>query len=286
MKAEKGTLEYGRFRVPYRRYGHHPRVLLCVSGVLQTMAVWRAVAKRFSRHFSVIIFDMPGVGRSEILEGSAHVTVLEQLEVVDALIARADPVGGLTLAGSSWGTAIAAGYASRKPEAVQQLILSSFGMKPNAVMADIIVRAEELYATGNYAAGADLIVEMFGQQIGPFYKRQIEEQFASLSDTSAEAFYLHCRNILKLGHLQDSIDLRRITAPTLIVNGADDRIVDLEDMWQARDLIPDCECILVEGVGHFLHFERPDVLDDYEDFMLNRLPPPATASAGGDPALA
>ncbi len=275
MRAEKGVLEHGRFRIPYRRYGHSPRVLLCVSGVLQTMAVWRAVAKRFSKHFSVIIFDMPGVGRSEIVSGSAHVTVQEQLEVVDALIARAEPGEDLTIAGSSWGTAIAAGYASQKPDAVQQLVLSSFGMKPNAVMADIIVRAEALYESGNYADGADLIVEMFGQQIGPFYKRQIEEQFASLSDTSAEAFYLHCRNILKLGHLKDTIDLTRIRARTLIVNGAEDRIIDLEDMELAQQLIPDCTCLLVEGVGHFLHFERPEVLDDYETFMVR----PTTASA-------
>lgn len=270
MKAEKGVLEYGRFRVPYRCYGDHPDVLLCVSGVLQTMAVWRAVAKRFSRHFSVIIFDMPGVGRSEILSGDAHVGIDEQLEVVDALVCYADRGGSLVLAGSSWGTAIAAAYASQKPEAVQQLILSSFGMKPNAVMAGIIERAQVLYDTGDYAAGADLIVDMFGQQIGPTYKRQIEAQFASLSESSAETFYQHCRNILNLGHLRDSIDLTRIQARTLIVNGAEDRIIDLEDMWEAQTLIPDCECLLVEGVGHFLHFEKPEILEDYEDFMVTR----------------
>jgi len=268
VKAEKGCVELGRFRIPYRRYGQHPDVLLCVSGVLQTMAVWRSVAKRFSRHFSVIIFDMPGVGRGEILSGSAHVTVGEQLEVVHALIGEAAPDGQLLLAGSSWGTAIAAGYASLHPDAVQQLILSSFGMKPNAVMADIIERAEVLYESGNYAAGADLIVEMFGQQIGSSYKRQIQAQFEALSATSAESFYLHCRNITRLGHLEEAIDLTRIRARTLIVNGAEDRIIDLEDMALAERLIPDCTCVLVEGVGHFLHFERPDVLDDYETFMV------------------
>lgn len=268
MKTRKGTLEHDRFQIPYRIYGDHPNVLLCVSGVLQTMAVWRAVTSKFAQNFTVIIFDMPGVGRSQILSGSAHVTVAEQLDVVDALVSHAELRGELALAGSSWGTAIAAGYAAEKPDAVQQLILSSFGMKPNKVMESIIVNAQALYDSGNYAAGADLILEMFGQQIGPSYKRQIEMQFATLSPTSAESFYLHCRNILKLGHLQDSIDLTRITARTLIVNGAEDRIIDLDDMWLAQKLIPNCECLLVDGVGHFLHFERPEVLDDYESFML------------------
>jgi len=267
MKTAKEVLEHGRFRIPFRRYGDHRNVLICVSGVLQTMAVWRAVAKRFSRDFSVIIFDMPGVGRSEILSGGAHVTVDEQLDVVHALIARVAPQGELTLAGSSWGTAIVTAYASRYPDAVQQLVLSSFGMKPNEEMRRIIERAQELYDTRDYAAGADLIIRMFGEQIGPTYKRQIESQFASLSDASAESFHEHCRNILTMGHLEDAIDLSRIRARTLIVNGARDRIIDLDDMWLARRLIPDCQCILVDGVGHFLHFERPEVLDDYEAFM-------------------
>jgi pimeloyl-ACP methyl ester carboxylesterase len=232
------------------------------------MAVWRAVTQRFSQHFTVIIFDMPGVGRSRILSGSAHVTVQEQIEVVHALIEHAAPRGSLTLAGSSWGTAIAAGYAALHPEAVQQLVLSSFGMKPNAVMQGIIVDAQTLYDSGNYAAGADIILNMFGQQIGPTYKRQIELQFASLSQRSAESFYEHCRNILKLGHLRDSVDLTQIQARTLTVNGSEDRIIDLDDMWVAEALIPECECRLIDGVGHFLHFERPEVLDDYEDFLL------------------
>ena len=114
MKTVKGVVEHGRFRVPYRCYGDSENVLLCVSGALQTMAVWRTVARRFSSHFTVIVFDMPGVGRGEILSGSAQVGVDEQLAVVDAVLRAAAPQGALTLAGSSWGTAVAAAYAKKR----------------------------------------------------------------------------------------------------------------------------------------------------------------------------
>ena len=270
MKTGKQYIEHGRFRIPYRVYGDQPNVLLCVSGILQTMAVWRARTRRFSPHFRVIVFDMPGVGRSKILWGSAHVTLEEQQEVVHALIENAAPCGDLTLAGSSWGTAIAAGYAAQRPERVQQLVLSSFSMKPNAAMLHVVERAEALYRAHNYAAGADLIIHMFGQQIGPAYRRQIIAQFANLSDASADVFYEHCRNITSLGRLQDTVDLTRITARTIIVNGSEDPIIDLADMWEAEKLIPDCECLLVDGVGHFLHFEQPEILDFYEDFIVTR----------------
>lgn len=267
MRACKQTLVHGRFEIPFRSYGHHPDVFLCVGGVLQTMAVWREVIRRFSPYFTVVVFDMPGVGRSKILTGGAHVTLDEQIEVVHALVSHVAPRGKLTLAGSSWGTAVATAYAVKYPDEVYQLVLSSFGMKPNAEMLQIVDDAEKLYEGRNYAAGAEIILQMFGEQIGGAYKRQIESQFANLSDETADAFYAHCLNIPKLRHLEDLVDLSQIRARTLIVNGSRDTIIDLDDMWVAAQRIPDCHCVLVEGVGHFLHFERPDVLDHYIEFF-------------------
>ncbi len=270
MKTIKGTLDFGRFDVPYRQYGEHENLLMCVSGALQTMAIWRSMVKRFADHFTVVVFDMPGIGRSNIKSGPAHVTVQEQLETLHALIEKTHPGGDVTLAGCSWGTAIATAYAALRPDAVQHLVLSSFGMKTNAVMADIVQRALVLYHKGDYARGADLILEMFGNQIGESYKRQIIAQFEQLNDAHAEAFYAHCRNILKLGRLDELFDLTRIKARTLIVNGANDTIVDLEDMYIAKRLIPNCEVRLIPDVGHFLHFERPELLEDYAEFMVVR----------------
>jgi pimeloyl-ACP methyl ester carboxylesterase len=272
VKTIKGTLEIGRFEIPYRQYGESEHLLMCVSGALQTMAIWRTVVRRFSDRFTVVVFDMPGIGRSRIKSGGAHVTVEEQLETLHLLIERTHPGGEVTLAGSSWGTAIAAAYAALNPDAVQHLILSSFGMKPNSGMKELVRRAVAVYEAGDYGRGADLILEMFGDAIGESYKRQIISQFEQLNDAHAEAFFEHTSNILKLGSLDDVIDLTKIKARTLIVNGARDTIVDLQDMYVAQRLIPNCRIQLVPDVGHFLHFERPELLDDYEDFMLAREP--------------
>lgn len=274
MKTIKGTLDIGRFEIPYRKYGDSPHTLLCVSGALQTMAIWRTVVQRFADYFTVVVFDMPGTGRSEIKSGGAHVTVQEQLEVLHALLEETHSGNELTMAGSSWGTAVAAAYAATRPDAVQHLVLSSFGMKPNAYMEDVVRRAIDLYREGDYAGGADLILQMFGQQVGESYKRRIIAQFKSLNDAHAETIYEHCKNILTLGSLEDTVDLTQITARTLIINGAKDHIIDLQDMRVAKRLIPRCECRLVDGVGHFLHFERPELLDDYAEFMITGKPAP------------
>ena len=113
-----------------------------------------------------------------------------------------------------------------------------------------------------------MILELFGAQIGDSYRKQIIAQFKQLNDAHAESFYEHTVNILKLGRLDEVVDLTDIQARTIIINGADDTIIDLEDMYVAEKLIPNCELLLVQGVGHFLHFERPELLDDYERFLV------------------
>lgn len=268
MKCTKGVIELDRFEVPYRRYGNSEHLLVCVSGALQTMAIWRTVVKRFASDFTVVIFDMPGIGRSRILSGGAHVTVQEQLETLNAIIEETRPGGEVTLAGSSWGTAIAAAYAALRPEIVQHLVLCSFGLKPNAAMERLVSRATSLFENGNFAAGSDLILEVFGNNVSGSYKRQIAAQFQALTRDQAESFNEHCINILKLGQLNDVVDLSKITARTVIVNGTEDPIIDLEDMDRAKQLIPNCELRLIEGVGHFLHFEKPELLDDYAEFLI------------------
>lgn len=268
MKKQKGSIKTGRFEVPYRCYGNSPNLLVCVSGALQTMAIWRSVVSRFSGDFTVVIFDMPGVGRSKILSGSAHVTVDEQLDALHALIEATHTGGELTLTGSSWGTAIAALYAARRPDSVQHLVLCSFGIKPNAALENVVRRATELFEARDIAGGADLIIDVFGKNIGNSYKRQILAQFKQLSNDQAESFHEHCMNILKLGRLDDEVDLSWIKARTIIVNGADDPIVDLDDMALAQRQIPNCELRLMQGVGHFLHFEKPELLDQYAEFLI------------------
>jgi len=279
LKTVKGVIQAGRFEVPYRVYGHHPDLLVCVSGAMQTMSIWRSVVKRFAGDYTVVLFDMPGVGRSRIMSGDSHVTVDEQVAVLDALISRVHTAGQLTLAGSSWGTAIAASYAALKPERVDCLLLSSFGMRPNAGMEYVVKRATELYQARDYAGGAQLIFEVFGRNLGLAYRQQIVAQFRSLSNDSAEVFYQHCANILKLGRLDEAVDLGRIRARTLIINGADDPIIDLDDMQVAERLIPDCELRLIQNVGHFLHFEKPELLEEYADFLRSGRPASEPAQA-------
>jgi pimeloyl-ACP methyl ester carboxylesterase len=88
-----------------------------------------------------------------------------------------------------------------------------------------------------------------------------------MTDDQARAFYNHSCFVESAGHIIEHIPLDRIQARTLIVNGAQDTILDLEDMRIAGSIIPNCEIRVVEDAGHFLHFERPEILGVYAEFL-------------------
>jgi pimeloyl-ACP methyl ester carboxylesterase len=48
-----------------------------------------------------------------------------------------------------------------------------------------------------------------------------------------------------------------LTMPTLLVVGAQDNIAPLEGQRKLADLLPDGELVILEGVGHLVHYEKP-----------------------------
>jgi len=269
VRPIKGEIEVGRFSVPFRKYGTSDNLILCVSGALQTMAVWSMFVRKFAVDFSVVIYDMPGVGRSKILSGSHKVSIEDQTSVVHALVDTHRVEGGeVMLAGSSWGTAIAVSFAANYPDMVNKLLIGSFGMKPNEKMMGLIGQAASVYDSGDWELGANVIIKEFGEGISPTYKRMIVNQFSGLSGDQAESFYEHCTYIATVGELEDFVDLTSIKARTCIINGSTDTILDMADIYKANSLIPDSEMHVIDGVGHFLHFEKPELMDLYEEFLL------------------
>ena len=63
------------------------------------------------------------------------------------------------------------------------------------------------------------------------------------------------------------MNLRDIRIKTTLIIGEKDTIIDLEDVRFLALQIPNAEIKVVKNVGHFLHLEREEVLDIYEDIL-------------------
>lgn len=267
MKTIKGQLTVGRFVVPYRIYGEAEKTIVCISGAKQTMAAWRSFVSHFVPAYSVVVFDPPGQGRSEILSGSPGVSFDEQVDVLLNVVESTNRDGRVHLAAASWGTIISAAVASRHPELVDKMILGSFGAKPSKAVIEVIKAGQRLFDTDKTDEIAALMIESFGQHIPQSHKKQMIEQFRHMSREQFLSFYEHCLFIEQASDIAEFIDLSSIRASTLIVSGEYDSIIDVADIEAASLRIPNCEFKLIRGAGHFLHWEKADILHIYSDFL-------------------
>lgn len=269
MIKEGGIFEYSRFLIPYRIYGKQDKVIVCVSGAKQTMSAWRSFIAHFSKNYRIIVFDMPGQGRSEILQGPAGVPLMEQVDVLHNLLKflNLGQYNRRFLIGGSWGSIVSAVYAEHYPEVFNRLILGSFGTRPNKVLTAIIDQVQSYIQEGRGSEIAPLMIEKFGQYIPDNLKRQIISQFENMSELQFKSFYEHSVFVSQLGDLKQHMNLSLIEVPTLVVMGQFDTIMDLFDTRKSTQLIPKGRFTLVKGVGHFLHWEQPSVLPIYEAFF-------------------
>jgi len=267
MKTIKGELSLGRFLVPYRIYGETEKTIVCISGAKQTMAAWRSFVRHFVDEYSVVVFDLPGQGRATILSGAPGITFDEQVDVLHNIVKATDRNGSVILAAASWGTIISAALAARHPELVDKMILGSFGAKPSKAVIDVIRAGQELFNGNKTDEIAPLMIEKFGQHIPETHKKQMIEQFRGMSREQFLSFYEHCEFVEQASDIEDYIDLGNITASTLILSGEYDAILDPNDIEKASSRIPDCEFKMIPGAGHFLHWERADILYTYSEFL-------------------
>jgi pimeloyl-ACP methyl ester carboxylesterase len=215
----------------------------------------------------LILFDFPHQGRARILHGPDEVPLLEQVEILDGVARALSPQAAVSVMGASWGAVIAATWAAVCPDRARAVLLGSFQTRPNARLRAIAFRVRKLAASADTAALGTLFIEGFGANLRPAAQAALCDQFRRLTPEQVRQLVSQSEALATYGHLGAVAELRRIRARTLIVNGADDPIVDADNTWEAGRLIAGSEVRLLPGVGHFLHMEDPAVMEIYAEFL-------------------
>jgi len=241
--------------------------MVCVNAAQQTMAAWRPFVSYFLKDYRLLLFDFPGQGRAQIVSGSAVVSLDEQVEVLHRVLSAQNAPGKSIVAGASWGGVVVAVFASRFPHLVDKIILASFGIRVNKKLVQAIREGQQLNGTATGEQVADIIVKHFGQHLNEAFKKKMYDQFKNIKKDHLENFRAHGRLLQTTKHLNEVVDLHRIKAQTLIINGEMDTVMDLDDIILAAAQIANCVVKIVPGVGHFLHNESDDVLSIYRAFL-------------------
>lgn len=267
-RAIKGEVKIGRFVIPYRLYENKGDHIVCVNGVQQSMAMWHSFISRFSQHYRIVLFDFPNQGKTQTLSGPPTVTLDEQVEILRQVLKATRVSKDLTLIAASWGGVIAIAFASQYPHAVKRLMLASLGSKANQKMIEIIKKGSEINME-NRREIADTLIDSMGENLPLSMRKKIINQFCTMSAEKLRTFYEHGLAVISTKDISKVVQLGNVRAKTTLVNGQNDTIIDLEDIKFLASQIPNCESKIIENVGHFLHLEREEVLDIYQEILLD-----------------
>ena len=262
----KGKLNVQRFVIPYRVYGSGETSLVFLNGIQQSMAMWHSFVCRFSHRFRLVLFDFPNQGTGRVVEGPADLSLEEQVDILNAVIETTGVDSRLTVCSASWGGVVALAYAERHPEKLQSLILASIGTKANQKMVEMITKGLEMPVKDRFEL-AKSIIENFGRNLPPAMKNRIVNQFQRMDMPAFQAFLRHGLNVLAVKDLDKVVDVSKVQCKTTLVYGENDAIVDLEDVRFLASQMADSEVKVIKDVGHFLHLEKEELLDVYEDIL-------------------
>ncbi len=262
----KGTIELGRFMIPYRIYENEGPHIICLNGVQQSMAMWHTFVLRYAPHYRIVLFDFPNQGKGKVISGPIFVTLDEQVDILCEVIKATGINKNVSICSASWGGIIAMAFASRYQNEVKQLCLASLGTKANDAMVETIKKGFQIDPQDRQKM-ADILIESFGQNLPENIKNKIVSQFHAMSPESLRAFYEHGLFVISTKKLGDLINLSNIKAKTFLIYGEKDTIIDLEDVKFLASQIPHCEVKIVKDAGHFLHMEREDSFEIYEEIL-------------------
>lgn len=226
----------------------------------------------------VLAVDLPGHGRSDIPESPDRYTLprvaSDLVEVLDHFeIDRADWIG------YSMGGRIALGAAALRPDRMRSLILEggSPGIEEESIASSRRKRDEAL-ARRILAEGIERFVD--GWMALPLFesqKRLAPERLAKARERRLACPPLGLANTLRglgTGHQPSFWDhLPRISTPTLLLTGAEDRKFG-RIAERMQGMLPRAVHVSVPEAGHTVHFERPEAwIREVCGFLAGTLPP-------------
>jgi len=212
--------------------------------------------------YEVLVPMFPGFAESEGIDEIDGVedAVFHLLDLWDVLGLDAPPVLGLSLGG--W---LALELATRYPDRVSRMVLvNPVGIFiPGHPMAEMFGRtpgelADMLFADQEYPLAAAMhAMDAFSGDVGKETEIPVEvvlPMWKALGATAKLGWdpYLHTPKLRGR--------LRRITAPTLIVAGAQDGLVPPIYAETFAAEIPGARLEVVQGAAHWLPFEKPEEL--------------------------
>lgn len=233
--------------------------LVLLEGLSYASWMWYRQVDELAKHFKVIIFDNRGVGKTDKpdMKYSIELFADDAAEVLNALgIKRAH------ILGVSMGGYVAQKFTIKYPQMVDKLILcsTSYGGVKSYPIPDqtfyLMMKGGGKYNSIDrmkLAISTALNLSTIHDNEDVLIKIAEEK----MKDPQPKYAY---RSQLIAGASFDAADrVNQIKSETLIIAGKGDRVLPYENAFLLNEQIQNSRVEILEGSGHLLFMERPDV---------------------------
>lgn len=242
-------VEVNDLQVHYRDEGQGPPFVL-LHGTGSSLHTWDAWAESLRGKYRVIRMDLPGFGltgpdRRDDYRIDAYVEFVERFR-------KRLGLESLALAGNSLGGQIAWSYAAAHPERVQALVL----LDPTGYRID---RPALVFRLARIPVVSWLMTKL---DPGRITEKTLRDCYADPRKVTPELVERYRKLALREGNRRAfvarvatratdrSADIAKVQAPTLVLWGAQDRLVPVEHAYRFQRAIPGAKLIVYEDAGH------------------------------------
>jgi pimeloyl-ACP methyl ester carboxylesterase len=258
VNFEEQTLPVGGVTTFVQSVGKgHPVIFLHGASTLEGFDFVEGLTDRFR----VICPHHPGMGRSGPADHVAGMTdlVIHYLDLLDALDLDVRP----HLVGFSMGGWLATELAAVAREKFDRIVLMApAGLNdpahPMTPIPSIPPAELPAYLSHDPSVAARYFPDGSDPDVAEAFAADRAREGALVDRIAAPHGFGH-PNLRRM--------LARITRPTLVVWGAQDRLLPASQTPLWCDALPDARPLLLEGAGHFVAHERPETMTRIGDFL-------------------
>lgn len=251
--------------------GEGPATIVFVHGLSGSWPNWLEQLPVFAADHRVIALDLPGFGHSPM--PAQEITISGYARILDGLLGALG-VDSAALVGNSMGGFVAAELAINFPARVERLVLVSAAGISTHKRRDVervvpaLHRAEKAVAmyTAWMAARSQAVARRPGLRNATFglvtrHPSRLSPALVAeqLKGAGKPGFMQALATILDYPIRER---LPEIAAPTLIVWGAEDRLITVTDADVFEELIPNSRKVVFEDTGHMAMLERPEAFNE------------------------
>jgi 3-oxoadipate enol-lactonase len=260
-----GRLHAGAEEIFWEYFGQGDReTIVLLNGLAMHTRAWYSFLPRLTDAFDVLLYDYPGQGQSTQEDRPCSIPCLG-----DYLVGIADRlrIECLHVAGISYGGFVALDLARLHQDRLATLTVSGILLSRETLFQmyqDLSLRfyrgSLELFEVYTHYLYEKIFGEAFAQacygNLEPmrsrFYDRYKESRHSLIRLTEAQIPFF--------AELEANLDgYRAIRTPTLVLAGAEDRAIPPGVQRKICDILPCSRFEAVNGSGHCVYVERPDV---------------------------